>query len=102
MTLLQTSRRIDSASVQRQSTLRSRHLRISEPNDAFEQEADRVADEVIRGGRVRPFSIGQLGSAGVQRQGAPTNQQAGQPQPNNYSEGLKKLAEAFLETDLGK
>ncbi|MBV9156957.1 MAG: DUF4157 domain-containing protein [Acidobacteriaceae bacterium] len=77
-------------------------LRISEPNDAFEQEADRVADEVMRGDRVRPFSIGQLGSAGVQRQGAPTNQQAGQPQPNNYSEGLKKLAEAFLETDLGK
>ena len=29
-------------------------LRISDPNDSFEQEADRMADKVVRGEKVKP------------------------------------------------
>ena len=37
-------------------------LRIGEPNDAFEQEADRVADAVMAGGSVGPqWSLSQMG-----------------------------------------
>ena len=36
-------------------------LRIGEPNDAFEQEADRVADEIMSGGKLRSWSIANVG-----------------------------------------
>lgn len=36
-------------------------LRIGEPNDAFEQEADRVANEIMAGGPLRRWSIANVG-----------------------------------------
>jgi hypothetical protein len=89
------------------STLNS--LRINEPNDAFEQEADRVADEVMAGAALPRWSLSQVRLGQVQRQSAPdpqasqvapTNQPA--PQPNNYKDLPPKLGEAFLQTDVGK
>lgn len=45
-------------------------LRIGEPDDAFEEEADRVADEVARGGRIPGWSLSKTGFAKVQRRTA--------------------------------
>ena len=36
-------------------------LRVGEPNDAFEQEADRAADEVMAGGTLRRWSVANVG-----------------------------------------
>jgi hypothetical protein len=87
--------------------------------DAFEHEADRVADGVTNGGRMPEWSFAKTGAQRIQRQpaGDPTSQggasqgganQAGSmdqqqaPQQNNYKEAAGKLAEAFLQTDVGK
>jgi len=78
-------------------------LRIGEPNDAFEREADRVAEAVLSHRRTPSWSLSKVNLGNVQRQTGPTgptNQPA--PQPNNYKEGLGKIAEAFLKTDIGK
>lgn len=77
-------------------------LHISESNDACEHEADRVADAAMRGRR--PASLlSKVGVGTVQRQPGPAGP-AGQPAPppNHYSEAAGKLAEAFLQTDVGK
>ena len=75
-------------------------LRIGDPNDAYEQEAERVADEVMSGGGAsRHWQISNVGLGNVQRQ--PSGQQPA-PKPNNYDEAAKKLGEAFLQTDVGK
>jgi len=71
-------------------------LRVGALNDAFEREADRVANAVKSGGRIPNWSFGKVQTGLVQRQPAPA------PQPNNYKEGAEKLGEAFLATDLGK
>ncbi len=85
----------------------SKGLRISAPGDAFEREADRVADTVMSGGKIPQWSLAKMGGRPVQRQAAPdapTNQPAPAPapQPNNYKDATSKLGEAFLQTDLGK
>lgn len=79
-------------------------LRVNKPSDAFEVEADRVADTVSRGGRVVNWSLSRLDADGIQRDsaGAPTSVPTTAPKPNNYEEGLGKLGEAFLKTDVGK
>lgn len=74
-------------------------LRIGNPNDAYEQEADRVADAVMSGRRTPSWSISKMTLGTVQRQ-SPGDQPA--PKPNNYDEAAKKLGEAFLKTDVGK
>jgi hypothetical protein len=83
----------------------ARSLRIGAQNDNFEREADRMANEVMQGGKLSNWSFGKVQSGHVQRQPVPepsTNQPAAAPQPNNYKEGAEKLGEAFLKTDLGK
>jgi hypothetical protein len=80
-------------------------LRIGAQNDAFERDADRVANAVTSGSRIPNWSFGKVQTGLVQRQPAPeppTNQPTPAPQPNNYKEGAEKLGEAFLATDLGK
>jgi hypothetical protein len=77
----------------------SSSLRIGEPNDIYEQEADRMAEAVMSGRRTPAWSISKVRLGKVQRQ-TPGDQPA--PKPNNYDEAAKKLGEAFLKTDVGK
>ncbi|HEY6446738.1 MAG TPA: DUF4157 domain-containing protein [Acidobacteriaceae bacterium] len=78
-------------------------LKISQPGDAMEREADRVADAVSSGNKIPGWSFASVAATQMQRQPTPpppTGQPA--PQPNNYKEGAEKLGEAFLKTDVGK
>ena len=91
------------------SKSRTNHMRVNKPGDAYEVEADRVAEAVSNGGRLSSshtgWSISKLDMSYVQRDGADTTASAGAsvaPKPNNYTEGLGKIGEAFLKTDLGK
>lgn len=83
-------------------------LRINKPGDTFEQEADRVADAVVAGGRVPSWSIARMSmgpdTGAVQRDtpdGADPQQQQ-QPEANNYADAGKKVLEAAMQTDAGK
>ena len=84
-------------------------LRIGAAGDAFEREADRVADRVMSGGDMLEWSFAKTGAGEIQRQPTPdpsnqagvTDQQTA-PQPNNYKDAAGKLGEAFLQTDVGK
>ena len=85
----------------------SSSLRINKLGDTFEQEADRIADTVMSGGRVPSWSIAKVGMGGgtgtVQRDTPDgSNQQQQAPKPNNYGDAAKKAAEAFMKTDAGK
>jgi hypothetical protein len=74
-------------------------LRIGEPDDRFEREADRVADAVIRGRTAsRPgLSVSRIPLAQVQRDnGEPKSEE------EKYKEAAQKVGEAFLQTDVGK
>jgi len=78
-------------------------LRINEPGDAHEQEADRLADAVVRGGPVS-LSASQP-SLSVQRKdpgaiAAPKAEETSEE--DKYKEAAKKIGEAFLETEQGK
>jgi Domain of unknown function (DUF4157) len=77
-------------------------LRLSKPGDTFEQEADRVADAVMGGGRIPAWSIANVGMGTVQRDTPDGSGQQQAPKPNNYSDAGLKLLEAFLKTDAGK
>lgn len=79
--------------------------RMSRSGDAFEREADRVADAVARGKHASHWSLHTLTNRAVQRQATGSDAQSGQqdaPQPNNYGDALKKLAEALLKTKTGE
>jgi hypothetical protein len=92
----------------------SKTLRVNQQGDAFEQEADRVANTVSSGGHIRGWSLASTGADQIQRDsntgaalpGAPPVRMIGDPQnppaPNNYGDMLGKLAEAFLQTSAGK
>jgi hypothetical protein len=91
----------------------SRTLRVSEPGDTFEREADNVADSVASGGRVPGWSLSSSGAGLIQRDSStaaapsqPPIRMIGDPQAppaaNNYGDMLGKLAEALLATDAGK
>ena len=91
------------------SKSRTSTLRVNKPGDAYEVEADRVAETVSNGGRLGSshtgWSISKLDMGYVQRDSPDTSASAGVsvvPKPNNYAEGLGKIGEAFLKTDLGK
>jgi hypothetical protein len=72
-------------------------LRIGRSGDAFEREADRIADAALRGTSTRPPS--RLGAAtAVQRQDEPTRPS----DAKTYGEAAKKIGEAFRKTDVGK
>lgn len=78
-------------------------LRIGPSHDAFEREADRVANAVMTGNRLPDWSVAKVRSGQIQRQApSPTDQATPAPKPNNYKDAAEKLGEAFLKTDLGK
>lgn len=85
----------DCTPLQRRTT-----LRVGESDDAFEREAERTADAIIKGGGRRPgLSISKISIE-------PPLQRDGNTKPNSeeekYKEAAKKLGEAFLETGPGK
>ena len=92
----------------------SKGLRVNQPGDAFEREADHVADTVSSGGHIPGWSLASTGADQIQRDSntasallaAQPIRQIGDPQDppqsNNYGDMLGKLAEAFLQTSAGK
>jgi hypothetical protein len=92
----------------------SKRLRVNDPGDAFEREADKVADTVAGGGRIAQWSLSSSGAGLIQRDpntaaAMPTQasiRMIGDPQdppaPNNYGDAAGKLAEALKETPAGK
>jgi len=71
-------------------------LTVNQSGDRFEQEADRMADFVVRGGNRGPmlsnYSLGAL-----QREEPKTP-----PKPNNYDEAISKILDALKETPVAK
>jgi len=104
MSLVLVARKNEPAAERPKPRISGSRLRVSEPHDAFEQEADRVAGEVMRGARLSRSSLSRISSPGIQRQSAtsPSDQTSASPQQTKPSDALGKLAEAFLRTDLGK
>ena len=92
----------------------SKALRVNQPDDSFEQEADRVANTVSAGGHIPGWSLASTGADQIQRDSntasavlpAQPIRMIGDPQDppasNNYGDMLAKLAEAFLRTSAGK
>jgi hypothetical protein len=92
----------------------SKNLRVNQPGDAFEREADRVAETVSSGGHIPGWSLASTGADQIQRDSNTASalaspqpiRQIGDPQDppasNNYGDMLGKLAEAFLQTSAGK
>ena len=92
----------------------SKSLRVNQPGDAFEREADRVADTVSAGGRIPGWSLASTGADQIQRDSNTASalppvqpiQMIGDPQDppqaNNYGDMLGKIAEAFMKTPAGK
>lgn len=88
-----TSRRSSGATLQR-----ARATGVSDPADASEREADRVADAAVAGARSPGrHAISSVAVSHVQRQEASekTNEE-------KYAEAAKKAGEAFMETPVGK
>jgi hypothetical protein len=79
------------------SSRRAGSMRVSQPSDAHEVEADRVADTVTRGGRVAGWSLSSSQADGVQRQAAPPA--AASPSLGDIAGGV---APAVLATPQGK
>lgn len=88
------------------STSAANGLRIGEPNDTFEQEADRVADEVLAGTRAPTWSLASVHLGQVRRQPAPTPSASalqrkcacgGTAGPDGECEQCKKKREASLQ-----
>lgn len=79
-------------------------LHTSAPDDADEREADLVADDLLTGHRPNPVALSPVAAGRVQRQAvhAGAGTKATKPGANNYSEAAGKVAEAFLQTDIGK
>jgi hypothetical protein len=90
----------------------SKRLRVNDPADAYEREADKVADTVASGGRISSWSLSSSGSGRIQRDSdtapttVPTQPPIRDPQdlpaPNNYGDMLGKLAEAIKDTPAAK
>jgi hypothetical protein len=72
-------------------------LRVSQPADAHEHEADKIADTVVRGGNVPRWQFSPTQGASVQRD--PTTDP---PKPMSTGDMAGKVAEAVLATDAGK
>ena len=74
-------------------------LAVNQPGDRYEQEADRVAEAIVRGaGSTRP-SISSLGKGGAVQREEPAKPKA---EEQKYKEAAKKVGEAFLKTPPGK
>ncbi|MBA2434606.1 MAG: DUF4157 domain-containing protein [Chthoniobacterales bacterium] len=74
-------------------------MAINQPGDQYEQEADRVAEEAVGGGRTGRPSISSLGSGGAVQREEPAKPKS---EEEKYKEAAKKVGEAFLETPQGK
>jgi len=72
---------------------------ISQPGDALEEEADRVAEAVVGKGISEPLLTHAKGVPAIQCQG----QSSPQPSPEEqYKNAAEKAGEAFLKTNLGR
>lgn len=76
---------------------------IGQAGDAFERQADRVAEAVVGGGPSAAFEPSHGSVPALQRQegGAPAKEKK-PSDADKYKEAAKKAGEAFLETDVGK
>ena len=73
-----------------------RKLAVNQPGDRFEQEADRMAEFVVSGGRKAPaLSNHSLGT--LQRDEPKTP-----PKPDNYDEAIDKILDALKKTPVAK
>ena len=71
-------------------------LTVNQPGDRFEQEADRMAEFVVRGGNRAPMlSNHSLGAVQREEPKAP-------PKPDNYDEAISKILDALKETPVAK
>jgi hypothetical protein len=71
-------------------------LAVNQPGDRFEQEADRVADFVVQGGKQTP-SLSKYSLGLLQR-----DEQKTPPKPDNYDEAISKILDALKETPVAK
>src|SRR5882762_555811 len=71
-------------------------LTVNQPGDRFEQEADRMAEFVVRGGNLAPM-LSNYSLGAVQREEPKTP-----PKPNNYDEAISKILDALKETPVAK
>ena len=76
-----------------------RKLAINEPGDRYEQEADRVAETITRGGIAGRNAISSLGRGSAVQREEPAKPKT---EEEKYKEAAKKAGEAFLETAPGK
>jgi hypothetical protein len=74
-------------------------LAINQPGDEYEQEADRIAEEVVNGSAAG-ISTWKAPGTTVMRQAA--GKSGSEKEEEKYKDAAKKTGEAFLETDLGK
>ncbi len=74
-------------------------LAINQPGDEYEQEADRIAEEVVNES-VSGICTSKAPGTTVMRQAA--GKSGGEKEEEKYKDAAKKTGEAFLETDLGK
>jgi hypothetical protein len=74
-------------------------LVVNQPGDRYEQEADRVADAVVRGATSSRPSISSLGHGSAVQREEPAKPKT---EEEKYKEAAKKVGEAFLETPPGK
>lgn len=73
-------------------------LRVNEPDDVHEREADRMADAIVNGSPRPAWSLSNISVAPVQREEAAKLK----GKEEKYKGAAKKLGEAFLETAPGK
>lgn len=83
-----------------------RKAEIGQAGDAFERQADRVADAVVGGGGGGAGGVfepthGSVPALQRQEGGAPAKEKK-PSDADRYKEAAKKAGEAFLETDVGK
>lgn len=109
MSFVLVGRKAESATSAKRMQSPTQSLRVSQPHDALEQEADRVADAVMRGSRGPQWSISKLSSeAELHRQPTgPPQQPAVSPQSTDprsiWGKVLSALADEFMQkTDVGK
>ena len=73
-----------------------RKLAVNQPGDRFEQEADRMAEFVVSGGRKAPALSNH--SLGILQREEPKTP----PKPDNYDEAISKILDALKATPVAK
>jgi hypothetical protein len=88
---------VDRAPAQEAKLAHGTGLRVSQPGDMHEHEADKIADTVVRGGSVPRWSFSPVQEAAVQRD--PTT---APPAPMSTGDMVGKVADAVMATEAGK